>query len=67
MFRQKIKHLLYEHQNHIAALKADEEAAVAHTQDEDAAREASLAEDILALRQQLWAQVRRCVVSRLAS
>ncbi len=67
MYRQKIKHLLYEHQNHIAVLKADEEAAVAQTREEGAAREAALAEDKMAFRQQLWAQVQRRLVSAIAS
>ena len=40
VYRQKVKHLLYEHQNHIAKLKADAEVALKQQQD-SFARQAS--------------------------
>ena len=57
VYKQKVKHLLYEHQNTVAVLKADGEMAVRAAGVEAATREAALGRDVRALRQQLKEQV----------
>ena len=56
-FKQKIKHLLYEHGLHIEALKADREAALKSSTDDFRTREAELSADKRTLRAQLREQV----------
>ncbi|GAB4818648.1 hypothetical protein N2152v2_005694 [Parachlorella kessleri] len=56
VYRQKVKHLLYEHQNHIAKLKADAEVALKQQQDSFARQEAELADDKRRLRQHIKEQ-----------
>ena len=57
VYKQKVKHLLYEHQNTVAVLKADGEMAVRAAGVEAATREAALGRDVRAMRQQLKEQV----------
>lgn len=45
MYKQKVKHLLYEHQNNITTLKADGELALKLQQDEFRKREGELGRD----------------------
>ncbi|GFR45771.1 hypothetical protein Agub_g7225 [Astrephomene gubernaculifera] len=45
VYKQKVKHLLYEHQNNITTLKADGELALKLQQDEYRKREGDLAKD----------------------
>lgn len=45
MYKQKVKHLLYEHQNNITTLKADGELALKLQQDEFRKREGDLGKD----------------------
>ena len=42
VYKQKVKHLLYEHQNNVTTLKADGEMALKLQQDDFAAREEEL-------------------------
>ncbi|KAK9826877.1 hypothetical protein WJX81_002647 [Elliptochloris bilobata] len=56
VYKQKVKHLLYEHQHALAVLKADGEAAVKQAGDEAAAREADLRRDLRTLHCQLREQ-----------
>lgn len=58
VYKQKVKHLLYEHQHAHAVLKADGEVAVKQAGDEAAAREADLRRDLHTLHCQLREQVR---------
>lgn len=59
MYKQKVKHLLYEHQHGLAALKLDGEAAVKQAGDEAAAHAADLRCDQRVLQRQLREQARR--------
>ena len=45
VYKQRVKHLLYEHQEHIAQLKADAEAALKRQQDTFLRQEAELGDD----------------------
>lgn len=54
-----MKHLLFEHQNNISALKADGELAVKLQQDDARRREAALAGDKRSLRREVKEQARR--------
>ncbi|TPX34391.1 hypothetical protein SmJEL517_g02952 [Synchytrium microbalum] len=49
VYKQKVKHLLYEYQNNVAHLQADSERALQHDQDEHAGQEAALRRDSRAL------------------
>ena len=60
VYKQKVKHLLYEHQHALAVLKADGELAVKQAGDEAAAREAALRRDLHTLHCQLREQVCFC-------
>ena len=57
-FKQKIKHLLYEHGRHIEQLKADADAAAKIASDEFQARESLLQADKRGLQTQLREQAR---------
>ena len=56
-FKQKIKHLLYEHSHHIEQLKGEAEAAAKAASDDFHAREAVLLTDKRGLQTQLREQV----------
>ncbi|KAK9806160.1 hypothetical protein WJX72_003639 [[Myrmecia] bisecta] len=56
VYKQKVKHLLYEHQNNITTLKADGEMALKLQDDDFAKREAELLADKRALKQELKEQ-----------
>ena len=55
-----MKHLLYEHQNNVDALKIDAEGAVKRAVEACNTQQAALAEDKALLKQQLREQVRGC-------
>lgn len=57
VYKQKVKHLLYEHQNNITTLKADGELALKLQQDEFRKREAELNRDKRDLKLKLKEQV----------
>lgn len=57
VYKQKVKHLLYEHQNHVALLKAESELTFKLALESAAGREAELHREKRALRQQLAEQV----------
>lgn len=59
MYKQKVKHLLYEHQNNITTLKADGELALKLQQDEFRKREGELGHDKRNLKLGLKEQVSR--------
>ena len=56
-FKQKVKHLLYEHGRHIEQLKSDAETASTAASDDFHAQEALLLADKRALQTQLREQV----------
>jgi len=56
VYKQKVKHLLYEHQNNITTLKADGELALKLQQDEFHVNEGSLGKDKRNLKQELKEQ-----------
>ncbi len=58
VYKQKVKHLLYEHQNNITTLKADGELALKLQQDEFRKREGELGKDKRNLKLTLKEQVR---------
>lgn len=58
VYKQKVKHLLYEHQNNITTLKADGELAIKLQQDEFRKHEGDLGKDKRNLRLELKEQVR---------
>ena len=45
MYKQKVKHLLYEHQNNISELKAESSVALKLAQDEHRGQESDLRKD----------------------
>ena len=45
VYKQKVKHLLYEHQNNVTTLKADAEVALKQQQDDFRKRTGELSED----------------------
>ncbi|GAQ80611.1 myosin heavy chain-related protein [Klebsormidium nitens] len=53
VYKQKVKHLLYEHQNNVAGLKADGEAALKLAGDAAQKRENDLMHDARALKQEM--------------
>lgn len=53
VYKQKVKHLLYEHQNNITALKADGEKALNMQQEEFLLREAELHKEKRSLKQEM--------------
>ncbi len=57
VYKQKVKHLLYEHQNNITTLKADGELALKLQQDEFRKREGDLGKDKRNLKLELKEQV----------
>ena len=57
VYKQKVKHLLYEHQNNITTLKADGELAIKLQQDEFRKREGDLGKDKRNLKNELKEQV----------
>ena len=59
MYKQKVKHLLYEHQNNINILKADGELSMKLAADEAAKVEGELQKDKRALKLELKEQVGR--------
>jgi len=67
VYKQKVKHLLYEHQNNITTLKADGELALKLQQDEFRKREAELARDKRDLKIKLKEQVGGVEVRGLAA
>eukprot|EP00741_Cyanophora_paradoxa_P025209 tig00000350_g24334.t1 len=56
VYKQKVKHLLYEHNNNVTVLKADGETAIKLLQDEFRAREGELKKDKRTLRMELKEQ-----------
>lgn len=56
VYKQKVKHLLYEHQNNITTLKADGELALKLQQDEFRKREGDLGKDKRSLKTELKEQ-----------
>ncbi len=58
VYKQKVKHLLYEHQHALAVLKEDGEAALKQAGDDAAAKEADLRRDLRTLQRQLREQAR---------
>lgn len=60
VYKQKVKHLLYEHQNNISTLKADGELGLKLAGGEAAKREAELQKDCRNLNLQLKEQVCFC-------
>lgn len=56
VYKQKVKHLLYEHQNNITTLKADGELALKLQQDDFKKREGELGRDKRSLKQELKEQ-----------
>lgn len=59
VYKQKVKHLLYEHQNNITTLKADGELALKLQQDDFRGREVHLTKDKRNLKLELKEQVRQ--------
>jgi len=57
VYKQKVKHLLYEHQNNISTLKADAELGLKLAGEEAAKREAELQKDCRTLKLELKEQV----------
>ena len=57
VYKQKVKHLLYEHQNNISTLKADGELALRLAADEARRREGGMAADKRCLKRELREQV----------
>ena len=53
VYKQKVKHLLYEHQNNISTLKADGELGLKLAGEEAAKREAELQNDCRNLKEQV--------------
>ena len=53
VYKQKVKHLLYEHQNNISTLKAEGELALKKQQDEFLVRDSELQKDKRSLKQEL--------------
>ena len=56
VYKQKVKHLLYEHQNNIAELKADSTVALKLAQDENRENELDLRKDKRSLKVELKEQ-----------
>eukprot|EP00877_Chromochloris_zofingiensis_P012225 jgi/Chrzof1/7256/Cz02g16210.t1 len=56
VYKQKVKHLLYEHQNNVTTLKADGELAVKLQQDDFRKKESDLGKDKRSLKQELKEQ-----------
>lgn len=59
VYKQKVKHLLYEHQTSIATLKADSELSLKLAADDASRAEAELQKDKRALKLELKEQVRQ--------
>ena len=57
VYKQKVKHLLYEHQNNISTLKADGELGLKLAGEEAAKREGELQKDCRTLKLELKEQV----------
>ena len=57
VYKQKIKHLLYEHQNNVEALKIQQEEKVKEAIQSCKAKQDALIEDKVRLREQLRVQV----------
>jgi growth arrest-specific protein 8 len=57
VYKQKVKHLLYEHQNNITTLKADGELALKLQQDEFRKRDGELGKDKRTLKLEMKEQV----------
>lgn len=58
VYKQKVKHLLYEHQNSVSTLKADAELGLKLAGEEAAKRESQLQKDCRNLKLELKEQVR---------
>ena len=56
VYKQKVKHLLYEHQNNIAELKAESTVALKLAQDENRGNELDLRKDKRSLKVELKEQ-----------
>jgi hypothetical protein len=65
VYKQKVKHLLYEHQNNITTLKADGELAVKLQQDDSRKNDSDLTKDKRSLKLELKEQVRCCAAAPL--
>ena len=63
VYKQKVKHLLYEHQNNINILKADGELSMKLAADEAAKVEGELQKDKRALKLELKEQVGRTKIT----
>jgi hypothetical protein len=57
VYKQKVKHLLYEHQNNLAAMKIETEVAVKEAVEQCHIQQQGLVEDKVRLKQQLRDQV----------
>ena len=64
MYKQKVKHLLYEHQNNISTLKADGELGLKLAGEEAAKREAELQKDCRNLKLELKEQVITAIMTQ---
>ena len=56
MYKQKVKHMMYDHQNSLATLKADGELLVRQAMEQAAERKQELLKDKQALQQELREQ-----------
>ncbi len=56
VYKQKVKHMMYDHQNSLATLKADGELLVRQAMEQAAEREQELLKDKQALQQELREQ-----------
>lgn len=61
VYKQKVKHLLFEHQNNISTLKADGELALKLAADDFRRHEGTLARDKRSLKKEIKEQVCACV------
>ena len=57
VYKQKVKHLLYEHQNSVSTLKADAELGLKLAGEEAAKRESQLQKDFRNLKLEIKEQV----------
>jgi hypothetical protein len=58
VYKQKVKHLLFEHQNNISTLKADGELALKLQSDEARRREGAMGKDKRSLKKEIKEKVR---------
>ena len=62
VYKQKVKHMMYDNQNSLATLKADGELLVRQAMEHAAEREQELLKDKQALQQELREQALYCVI-----